>query len=337
MIAKQFNYKDFPSNFHFEVFENFPKLSLKYFKLQNYLKRKEKEISPDCVFTIFGPTIWKPKSNHLVGFAYPYYVYPESPFFKIIGWKFWSKIKLNSIIFKLLFNKNSDYFVSETEDVTNRLRKFLNNKKNTYYTVTNTCNKYFIDNRIDKNNKLLPEKGENEFRFITLSTFATHKNLQILNFVIPALLKRMPTVDWRFVLTVDKEIFEKKINKAVRPYIYNLGRIKVDQCPQAYHECDVMFLPTLLECFSASYAEAMYMKKPIITSNLTFATTICENAALYFNPVDPDSIVDTIIKLVSSKVLQEKLIQNGGLQLLKFDSASTRAQKYLEICQQISK
>jgi glycosyltransferase involved in cell wall biosynthesis len=336
MIAKQFDITKFPSNFHFEVFENFPKQSLKYFKLQLYLKKREKELLPDCVFTIFGPTIWKPKSKHLVGYAYPYYIYPESPFFKIIDWQFWLKIKFNSVLFKHLFNKNSDYFVSETEDATNRLMKFLNNKKNRYYTVTNTCNTFFIDKKLNDECELLPLKGDNEFRFVTLSTFAKHKNLQILNSVIPILRKRSPEIDWRFVLTVDNDLFVNNINEDVRPYIYNLGRIKVEQCPQAYYECDAMFLPTLLECFSASYAEAMYMKKPILTSDLSFARSICQDAALYFNPIDSSSIVSTIIQLKSNKKLQEKLIINGDLQLSKFDSATTRAQKYLEICKKIS-
>ena len=55
-----------------------------------------------------------------------------------------------------------------------------------------------------------------------------------------------------------------------------------------------MFLPTFLECFSASYAEAMLMKKPIITSNLGFAQNVCKDAAVYFDPCNPEDIIDKI-------------------------------------------
>ncbi len=49
-------------------------------------------------------------------------------------------------------------------------------------------------------------------------------------------------------------------------------------------------MPTLLECFSASYLEAMYMKKIIFTSDLPFAHTVCKDAAFYFAPHDVENI-----------------------------------------------
>ena len=55
--------------------------------------------------------------------------------------------------------------------------------------------------------------------------------------------------------------------------IINVGPIKSAECPSLYSECDIMFFSTLLECFSASYAEAMIMKKPIITTDMGFAHT----------------------------------------------------------------
>lgn len=55
-----------------------------------------------------------------------------------------------------------------------------------------------------------------------------------------------------------------------------------------------MFLPTLLECFSASYPEAGFMKVPIFTSDLSFAKTICGEGAFYFNPMDCKNIASVI-------------------------------------------
>lgn len=93
-----------------------------------------------------------------------------------------------------------------------------------------------------------------------------------------------------------------------------------------------MFLPTLLECFSASYAEAMVMKKPILTSDLGFAHTVCKNAALYFDPDDADDVADKIITLIHSPQLQAELIEKGTSQLGQFGSAEQRAVKILELC-----
>jgi hypothetical protein len=77
--------------------------------------------------------------------------------------------------------------------------------------------------------------------------------------------------------------------------IINVGPIKVNQCPALYHFCDALFLPTLLECFSASYVEAMYFKKTIFTSDLSFAHTVCHDSAFYFDPYCVNDICDKII------------------------------------------
>jgi glycosyltransferase involved in cell wall biosynthesis len=49
-----------------------------------------------------------------------------------------------------------------------------------------------------------------------------------------------------------------------------------------------------LESFSGTYVEAMYHGKPVFTSDLDFAKTVCGDAAFYFNPLRPDSIIDSI-------------------------------------------
>ena len=51
-----------------------------------------------------------------------------------------------------------------------------------------------------------------------------------------------------------------------------------------------MILPTLLESFSATYIEAMFHGKTILTSDLDFARDVCGEAAFYFDPLNPQSI-----------------------------------------------
>ena len=84
--------------------------------------------------------------------------------------------------------------------------------------------------------------------------------------------------------------------------IINVGPIRIEEAPSLYKECDAMFLPTLLECFSASYVESMKMEKPILTSDMGFAWTVCNNAAIYFDPMDANDIAAKIIELFNSKL-----------------------------------
>jgi glycosyltransferase involved in cell wall biosynthesis len=75
----------------------------------------------------------------------------------------------------------------------------------------------------------------------------------------------------------------------------------------------------------------MFMQKPILTSDLSFATGICGNAASYFDATDAEDIANKIVDLASNLSLQKQLIENGLEQLKTFDSAKVRAQKYLQI------
>ena len=119
--------------------------------------------------------------------------------------------------------------------------------------------------------------------------------------------------------------------------LINIGQVKAEEGASLYEECDAMFLPTLLECFSASYAEAMKLRKPIITSDMGFAHTVCKDAALYVNPMDENDIASKIIELSTSQELQEDLMNKGVERLQKFGSSKDRAKRYIQICKSLVK
>ena len=134
----------------------------------------------------------------------------------------------------------------------------------------------------------------------------------------------------KFVLTLTDIEFKTHIGNS--ELILNVGPVSPSECPDLYKECDGMFLPTLAECFSASYPESMIMRKPIITTDFGFSRSICGDAALYYSPKNELEALDKIQQVVASKELQQELVQNGLKELKKFDTARERAYKYLEIC-----
>ena len=182
----------------------------------------------------------------------------------------------------------------------------------------------------------MPERNGNEVRLLTLSAFYKHKNFEIIPKTLASLhSKGVDNV--KFVVTLPADRFKEAFGEHPSPNIINVGFVPTLEGASLYKECDYMFLPTLLECFSASYAEAMVMKKPILTSDLGFAHTVCKNAALYFDPDDADDVADKIITLIHSPQLQAELIEKGTRQLCQFGSAEQRAVKILELCKQIVK
>jgi glycosyltransferase involved in cell wall biosynthesis len=98
-----------------------------------------------------------------------------------------------------------------------------------------------------------------------------------------------------------------------------------------------MFLPTLLECFTATYPEAMRMEKPIITTDMEFARGLCKDAACYYSPVDAAEAAEAIYKVATDKEYAARLVKNGKKQLQAFDNYEQRAEKLIKILEEIAK
>lgn len=333
-VAGQINKGQFQPNFTFYIIDHHPLYGFNGFKMRKKIKKLEIKIKPDIVFSVFGPSWWTPKAPHLIGFAYPYIVYSKSPYFSTLSVKEKIKTYIQKLIHVYFLKRNGNYFVSETDDVSNRILDVLKIKKENSYTATNTCSSLFLE-KIDRKFKILPPKEENEFRFLSLCSLSPHKNLEILNEVIPLINEFNLGLKIKFILTVDEELYENSFTELAKMSIHNVGRIDIEKCPYLYSECDSLFLPTLLECFSANYPEAMKMKSPIITSNLPFATEVCKDSALYFNPMDPVDISKTIKLLIENPTIRKKLIEKGTERLDSFLTANGRAKKYLKICEEI--
>ncbi|MBX2966880.1 MAG: glycosyltransferase family 4 protein [Cyclobacteriaceae bacterium] len=327
-IGKSLKEKDFPGNFTFYYFDfgviDFSKIR----RIQKTLESVENKIKPDIIMATSGPSYFHSKAPQVIGYNLGLYIYPESPYVKNLP--LWRRIKLEikKQIHFYFFRRDAAAYVVQTDDVNQRVRKEL--KTELVYTVTNTYNGFY-EQQATFPNRLSPRQ-KNEIRLLTVSSYYPHKNLEI----IPAVVKRLREkgVDnIRFVLTLKKEDYKNKIG--AMPDIINVGPVKPEECPSLYKECDFMFLPTLAECFSASYPEAMIMEKPIITTDLGFARSICGESAVYYKPGDAEDAVQSILQLINDRTLQEHLISKEKEQLKKFDTAHSRAKKYLQICKEM--
>ena len=330
-FSKSIKQDQFGSNFFFYPITYRP--ATKVFSLQShdkFFKDLEKKIKPDVVFTTTGPAYWRPKAPHLVGYNLPHHVYPESPYLKQVTLYRKMRWKIKRVLVKYFFTRDADAIVVQTDDVKERLIKLLG--KANVVTVSNTYSPFY-------NNPVvflarLPAKQADEFRLLTLSAWYPHKNLTIIPKVVDMLLEK-GIKNVRFILTLPKEIFDKEFPEKYAAYIINTGPVKVAEAPSLYNECDAMFLPTLLECFSASYAEAMVMGKPILTTDMGFAKTVCGNAAIYFNPVDGKDIAAKILLVMNDKQLQADLINKGKKRMGYFGTSKQRTEEYLSICKDL--
>lgn len=325
----------FPSNFFFYEIDYRP--ATKVFSLEgssSFFKKLEVAIKPDCVLTTGGPSYWRPKAPHLCGYNLPHYIYPESPYFKKISLYKKLYVAAKKMIVKYFTQHDADNYVVQTEDVNKRLKKWFPRKS--VYTVTNTFSSSYLNTVTNAGKNKLPPKEENEWRFLMISAFYVHKNFEIINQICELIPVGFP-YKIKFVLTLPQDKYNELFTEKAKKFIANIGVVKPDECPQVYTECDFLFLPTLLECFSASYAEAMVMQKPVLTSDLAFAHTICNDAAVYFNPLNAKEIFSKMTLLIETPELQKELIEKGIKNLSQFNSAEQRAEKFIQICGEIVK
>jgi glycosyltransferase involved in cell wall biosynthesis len=322
-ISNQIDVKSYSSNFYFYFFDHSP-ANLRYrtsvVRRFNFLEDK---IKPNAVFSFVGPCYWRAKSPHLVGFGLPHIVYDDYEYVKKYSWK----VKLEMIYKKYWTKKEADYYVVQTEDVRERLSNRLNIDKSKIFIVSNGIGAQY------KGVELKRTSDKEVKKLLMISTFRPSKNFEIINEVIPYL--KDGSFDYEFHITIKQEDYDR-VFKGQEKWVKNHEHVLTKDCPDLYNKCDVMFLPSHLECFSASYVEAMKMGRPILTSNLSFATTVCGDAAMYFDNLNPKDIAEKINKIFHDEKLYDNLVTKGKKRLEIFDDSIAQTEKYLEICQNIS-
>lgn len=332
-LSRKIDISLFPNNFQFFSIPYRPGtrvISLK--SPSKFLRMVEDKVKPDVVFTTSGPAYWRPRHPHIIGYNLAQHIYLESPFFQTLNVFKRLEYRLRRAITLHYFRRDGDAFVVQTDDINRRLKLLLSSS--TIKTVTNTCASHYLDYDRGKRN-YLPPKDENEFRLLFLSSYYRHKGFDMLVKTL-AELKSRGLFNIRFVLTISKDS-EKLLGLGGEPQILNIGPVALKDCPQLYSECDALFLPTLLECFSASYAEAMIMGRPILTSDFGFAKSVCGDAALYFDARNSIDIASKIEQLYKNRNLWLDLARKGSLRFKSFDTAKSRAQKYLDFCENMIK
>lgn len=280
----------------------------------------------DAVLTVFGPSRWRPRCKHLCGFARAQLLL-DNPLQK----KTSMKENLVYRIWRWGFKKSSDTFYTENQYISEMLPKLLGNIK--VYTVTNYYNQIF-----DQPEKWLHEVRLPEFDGVTIlsvSSTGIHKNLGIMIPMSEYLNRNHPDFKFRFVLTCDEAAMS--IPASIKGHFFFTGKVDIAECPNLYEQADIMFMPTLMECFTATYPEAMRMEVPIVTTDLEFAHGLCGESACYYSAVDAEAAAEAIYKVSTDKKYAASLVANGKRQLKKFDNYEQRADKLITILEKIAR
>lgn len=328
-FARVFTKDNFPNNFEFyELGEKEEKSILKRRKTMLNLEHK---ICPSVIFTVFGPSYHKSKAPKVVGFAWGYVIFPKSPFYKKLKWIENLKYKLLNRFKIFFFNKNSDVLIFETYFAkTFYEKKYAKDVK--CFFVSNTLNELFYNPNLLSHYPLI-ENG-NKAKILFLTANYKHKNINILPGVIDCLINEYGYDNFKFYISINDN--EVNFSEHHKKYIHFLGRVKEEHLPSLYNDIDLVFMPTLLETFSVTYLEAMFMMKPIVASDMEFSRDICRNSAYFCSPTSPYEYAKAIFELISNDDLRNDLVQKGVENLKRFGTSMDRTKSYISILEQFS-
>ncbi len=78
------------------------------------------------------------------------------------------------------------------------------------------------------------------------------------------------------------------------------GHVNLDDLVELYRTASALVFPSLYEGFGIPCVEAMACGCPVAASNVASIPEVCGDAAVYFDPLDPESIADGIRRALDS-------------------------------------
>lgn len=155
-----------------------------------------------------------------------------------------------------------------------------------------------------------------------VSLYSEHKNLATLLKAMPLLNKDgrgkfllRTTVDpaWEggaWTVTHQDDI-ALSCRPDVAPWVEFLGPLGKENILQLYREGDVFVFPSLCESFGHPMAEAMAHGLSIVAADTPVNREVCGEAAIYFSPLEPDRLVDAVLRVAADRHLWDRLSTEG--------------------------
>ncbi len=123
----------------------------------------------------------------------------------------------------------------------------------------------------------------------------------------------------RSVFTKRVETMTKKLD--AQKWVKFLGSVSQDELVALYQHAKVYVLPSLIEGFGLTGLEAMAAGIPVIAANASCLPEVYQEAALYFDPNNPQELAKKISRVVEDSKLNNSLVLKGKKQVKKYSWA----------------
>lgn len=269
---------------------------------QRWIDRKLESYKPDIIFNLCNTPL-KSKVPQLLLIHWPYAVFENDYIWKNMPWGDYLKRKFRLFLIKRGYDYVSHLTVQTETMKTRGVNNFLGSKN---ISVIPSSFDLKIADTTDLG--IFEDKIKN---FLFLSRYYYHKNHDILIEVAKLIKERK--LNYKIQVTVDKSISDGRVflNKIeqykLQNQIINLGSIHPDNIEEVFEEAYASINPSFLESFGLTYLESASKGKLVIASDLDFVHETMKDAAIYFDPFDPESILDAMDKSMDKNIYLEKV------------------------------
>mgnify|MGYP001039793808 CR=1 FL=1 len=295
-----------------------------------------RKLKPDVVYTQFGNHWPGAKVPHVIGCAYSNLMYPEMDF--------WDAYPARQRFTRRLIDRfrrhrliAADEVVFETQDLAERAIRYLGLDPKRVHTVRPSVSSLVQPGQTHEETaarcSLLPPG----YRLVLISGFQLNKNIMLLPRIAERLRNHHGMEDVVFVTTLPPDhpgtlrYLDKAEEQGVGSMVFNMGPVPQQGCAEVYAEVDAVILPTRLESFSNTIAEAWSMRKPLLISDLDWSRGACGDGAIYFGYDDPEDAARKIVQMRRDATAVENLIDAGTAMLATYSTSEQRFLEYLSI------
>ena len=287
-----------------------------YLKVKKSIRKLEESIKPDVVYSISAPSYFTFKSREVMRFTNPWVSHPNPYAWNILSFRERIKMKFYIFLQKCMLRKVK-YFITQTDLVKTNLINIFHLPAENIRVVPNVLPAFFLNESTAHINN-----EDNHIHIACIANSTKHKNLDIIPEVIRILSEKhnIQNVVFHLSIPIQSQIWQK-IEKqldiyGIRNRAITHGRVDQKALAEIYRHCDIAFIPTLLEVFSASGLEAAYFNLPIVATDFDFNREVFQDGCLYYKPTDAADAAEKIADIIKNKEYYSEKTTNGNKSII---------------------
>ncbi|RKY10268.1 MAG: hypothetical protein DRP66_00165 [Planctomycetota bacterium] len=294
-----------------------PRLKFEYIKLPKIIK----DYAPDVVFSPANVGLAKPTAPQVLYIRNAYFFYDKKHYPNMY---FKMRLRLMMLRYQMKqFVRTSSWIFCQTPVVKKHFCQKYSYPEDKV-TVLGFPPPMEISTSKKMKTPMVIERSRNSFHVLVLTRYMPHRNPHVLLPLCKKYATQLRENKIKFITTVNpqdnkpSQKFLRDINTGdIRDLIVNVGQLSREEVAAYLQAADLLWMPTLLECLPTPYLEAMIAGLPILAPDLDFSQYVCNDAAVYYNPWDMDSIYNELINIRKKEKLRNHLIAQGLKQLKK--------------------